>query len=71
MHGDFALNDLLLEVSQVFDQQTVRDLELTCLQHAKKQEWQLSSEFKLVTRRNKESDNVVERLEEYAFRSAG
>ena len=71
MHGDFALNDLLLEVSQVFDQQTVRDLELTCLQHAKKQEWQLSSEFKLVTRRNKEIDNVVERLEEYAFRSAG
>lgn len=55
-HGKFALSDILLEVSQVFDQQSVRDIELSCLQSSMKNDWQLSGEFNMVKRRNREID---------------
>jgi len=55
-HGKFALSDLILEVSQVFDQQSVRDIELSCLQSSMKNDWQLSGEFNMVKRRNREID---------------
>jgi hypothetical protein len=70
-HGEFALSDLLLEVSQIFDQQSVRDIELACLQEQMKKDWQLSGDFNMVKRRNREIDQVIERYEELAFRSSG
>lgn len=30
-HGDYALNDLCVEVAQVLDRETVRNVELSCL----------------------------------------
>jgi hypothetical protein len=70
-HGSFALNDLVLELGHVFDNQTVRAVELTCLQDYVKRDWKLSSSFKLFTKRNKEIDIVLNKLEEIAYRSAG
>lgn len=61
----------MLELSQVFDNQTVRAVELTCLQETMKNDWQLGSEFRLVTKRNKEIDHVLEKYEEVAYRCAG
>ncbi len=58
-------------MSQLFDNQTVRAVELTCLEEAMREEWALGPDFKLVARRNKEIDQVLSRLEELAFRSAG
>lgn len=71
MHGQFALNDLVLEVSQVFDNNTVRAVELSCLQETMKSDWQFGSDFKLVSKRNKEIDRVLAQFEEKAFRAAG
>lgn len=41
LHGSFALNDLVFELSQVFDNETVRAVELTCLQESMRSQWQL------------------------------
>lgn len=65
------MSDLLLELSQVFDRDTVRDVELSCLQESIKEKWHLSKDFDLVNRRNRQIDQVTEQLEELAFRSAG
>ena len=70
-HGQFALSDVLLEVSQVFDQQSVRDIELSCFQQLKKEQWNLSNEFNMVKRRNREIDQVIKRYEEMSFRAGG
>lgn len=71
MHGSFALNDLVLEVSQAFDNEMVRAVELSCLQETMKNEWNFSKEFKLVNKRNKEIERVLSQFEETAFRAAG
>ena len=70
-HGAFALNDVILEVSQAFDNQSVRAVELSCLQETMKSDWNFGADFKLVTRRNKEIDRVLAKYEERAFRAAG
>ena len=71
MHGSIALNDLVLEVSQAFDNEMVRAVELSCLQETMKNEWNFSKEFKLVNKRNKEIERVLSQFEETAFRAAG
>lgn len=71
MHDSFALNDLVLELVQVIDVQTVRDVELTILEDKIKNEWDLSQEFKLVRRRNKEIDFVLQEYEELVWRFSG
>jgi hypothetical protein len=70
-HGKFSLNDLCVELSQVIDKDTVRKVELSCLEKKIAEEWKLSHEFKLVTTRNKEIDLVLAELEELAWRISG
>ena len=55
----------------MFDHQSTRDVEISCLQELIGQKWQLSKDFKLVTRRNRQIDIITEELEELAFRTAG
>lgn len=57
--GHFALNDLCMELNQVIDKETVRDVELTMLETKIRDKWDLSQEFKLTRRRNKEIDFVL------------
>jgi len=71
MNGHFALNDLCMELNQVIDSQTVRDVELTMLEEKIKSKWDLSQEFKLTRRRNKEIDFVLQEYEELVWRVAG
>ena len=69
--GHFALNDLCVELASVLDWQTVRDIELTVLQDKIRHEWDLSQEFRLTKRRNKEIDFVLQEYEELAWRVSG
>jgi hypothetical protein len=70
-HGKFSLNDLCVELSQVIDKETVRKVELSCLETRIRSQWKLSEEFKLVQSRNKEIDLVLAELEEIAWRMSG
>lgn len=70
-HDKFALNDLCLELSQVFDHEAVREVEMKAIEQNFRSKWQLSDNFSLVQRRNREIDNLMLRYEELAFRAAG
>lgn len=69
--GNFALNDLCVELAQVLDKEVIRNVEISCLQSELKKEWNLQQDFNLVETRNKEIDLVLQELEETAWRIAG
>lgn len=54
-----ALNDLVLELNNFVDSETIRKVELGLLEDTLKQEWKLSEDFRLVSARNKEIDLVM------------
>jgi hypothetical protein len=67
---DIALNDLVLELSNFVDSDTVKKVELSILEDSLKKKWKLSPDFKLVEMRNKEIDIVMRQMEELAWRAA-
>jgi len=54
-HGNYALNDIVLELSHFLDIDTLRNVELTCLEDSLRREWELNHDFKLVDCVNKEA----------------
>lgn len=70
-HNDYALNDLVLELSHFVDPETIRRVELSCLQDSLREKWELSADFQLVNTRNKEVELVLQELEETAWRISG
>ena len=70
-HGEYALNDLVCELSLFCDNETIRKVEHSMLESSLQREWDLSGDFKLVQGRNKEVDLVLQELEEVAWRAAG
>ena len=39
MHGEYSINELAFELAHFFDPQTVRNVELSALQEAIRQDW--------------------------------
>ena len=66
-----AVSDLVLELANFVDEQTVRKVELQVLEDSLKSKWKLNSDFRLVERRNKEIDHLMREMEEVAWRAAG
>lgn len=63
-----ALNDLVLELGNFVDPETVRKVELGLLEENLKKEWELADDFRLVGSRNKEIDLVMKQMEELTWR---
>ena len=70
-HGDYALNDLVLEMSHLVERSTVRNIDLGILEDSLKTEWDLGQNFSLIDKRNKEVGMVMQEFEEIAWRSQG
>lgn len=70
MHGAYALNELVVELSQLIDRDTIRKVELKMLEGRLKHEFSLGHSFSLVDKRNKEIDLVHQELEEVQWRKA-
>lgn len=70
-HGQYALNDLVLELSHFLDEEVVNKVESELLSDRMRHEWGVTRDFKIVETRNKEISMVLNELEELAFRSAG
>ena len=58
LHGDFALNDLVVEMSHLIDRETIKRVELKMLEGRLRQEFSLGQNFSLVDKRNKEIDHL-------------
>lgn len=71
MHGKFALNDLVLELSHFLDEEVVNKIEAELYSERLRKEWGLSTDFKVIETRNKEIGLVLDELEELAYRTAG
>jgi len=67
---EIALNDLVLELINFVDADTVRKVELSLLEDTLKKKWMLADDFRLVEQRNKEIDLVMHQMEEIAWRTA-
>ena len=67
-HGNYALNDLVLELSNFLEEDTVRKVELSLLEGSLKKTWKLQDDFRLVEQRNKEVDYTLKELEEIKWR---
>lgn len=70
-HGDFALNDLVLELSHFLDEEVINRVEMHILSEKLNQDWGLPKDFKIIETRNKEIGMVLNELEEVAWRMAG
>jgi hypothetical protein len=70
-HGDYALNDLIVELGHFIDEEVVNRVETEVFSDRLKKEWGLSQDFKVCETRNKEIGLVLNELEEVAWRSAG
>lgn len=70
-HGQYALNDLVLELSHFLDEDVLNKVETEVFSSRLRKEWGLSNDFKVVETRNKEISLVLNELEELAWRSAG
>lgn len=71
LHGEFSLNELMLELSHFLDDEVVDKVELELFSKRVSQEWGLSEDFKLVETRNKEIGILLNELEEVFYRMAG
>jgi hypothetical protein len=71
VHGGYAINDIVLELSHFLDQDTIKNVELTCLEDSLRKEWELSHDFKLVDSVNKEAILLSQELEEKAWLHSG
>lgn len=70
-HGEYALNDIVVELSHFLDNDVLRNVEFTCLENTLRSEWELNDDFKLVDTVNKEAVLVSQELEEKTWREAG
>ena len=70
-HGNFALSDLVLELSHFLDEDVVNKIETEIFSERMRKEWGLSKDFKAGESRNKDIGLVLNELEELAWRSAG
>jgi hypothetical protein len=70
-HGNYSLNELVLELSHLLDEEIVNKVEMEVLSHKIKNEWGLNSNFSVIETRNKEIGLVLNELEEVAWRTAG
>lgn len=70
-HGQFAVNDLVLELSHFIDDEVVNRVEVQMMSDRIKQEWSLPKSFQLIESRNKEIGMLLNELEEFAWRSSG
>lgn len=71
VHGGYALNDVVLELSHFLDMDTIKNVELACLEDSLRKEWELSHDFKLVDTVNKEAILLSQELEEKAWLASG
>ena len=60
----------MLELANFIDSDTVRAIEYSFLEDSLKKDWQLSDDFRLVERRNKEIGLVLQETEEMTWRAA-
>lgn len=61
----------MLELSHFLDEEVVNKIEAELYSERLRNEWGLSTDFKVIETRNKEIGLVLDELEELAFRSAG
>lgn len=71
MHGKFALNDLVLELSHFLDEEVVNRVEMEVLSKKLTADWGLPKDFKIIETRNKEIGMILNELEEVAWRISG
>lgn len=70
-HSQYALSDLVVELSHFLDEEVVNKIETEIFSDKLRSEWGLSNDFKVIETRNKEISLVLNELEELAWRSAG
>lgn len=70
-HGEFALNDLVLELSHFLDEEVINRVEMEILSSKLTADWGLPKDFKIIETRNKEIGMVLNELEEVAWRMSG
>ena len=70
-HGEYALSDLILELSHFLDEDVINKVQLEIVSNKLRNEWNLSQDFKLVETRNKEISLVINELEEVMYRLSG
>jgi len=71
VHGAYALNDVVLELSHFLDTDTLKNVELTCLEDSLRKEWELNHDFKLVDCVNKEAIQLSQEFEEKSWKMSG
>ena len=67
----YAVNDMVLELNNFIDSKIIQNLESEIYVAHHKHEWNLSQDFTLSERRNKEIDLVMGEIEEKVYRHAG
>lgn len=70
-HGNYAINDIIVELSHFLDQDLVDKVNLSLLSDKMRDDWGLHPDFQLVETRNKEIEQIVNQLEEACFRMSG
>lgn len=66
----YAINDLVLELNNFIDSKIINNLESEIYVSHQKHEWNLSDDYTLSERRNKEIDLVMGEIEEKVYRHA-
>ncbi|CDW84758.1 UNKNOWN [Stylonychia lemnae] len=70
-HGQYALNELVLELSHFLDEEVINKVETEVYSDRLRKDWGISNDFKVIETRNKEISLVLNELEELAFRASG
>ena len=70
-HGNYALNDLVLELSHFLDEEVINRVEMEVLSSKLTKDWGLPKDFKIIETRNKEIGMILNEMEELAWRMAG
>lgn len=71
LHGNYSLNDLVLELGHFLDEEVINKVETEFFTDRMRSEWGMTEDFKAIETRNKEIGLLLNELEELAFRSAG
>jgi hypothetical protein len=70
-HGNYALNDVVMELAHFLDEEVINRVEMHILSDKVIKDWGLPQDFKIIETRNKEIGMVLNELEEVAWRMAG
>jgi len=71
MHGNFSVNDMIVEMSHFLDEEVVNRVETDLITDRVRKEWSLPQDFQILETRNKEISLTINELEELAWRMAG